>query len=56
MHADRRRPLDRITERVIGCAYTIGTALGNGFLEKVYVNPFCIGVHRRFIVCGGRDE
>lgn len=27
-----------ITERVIGCAYTVGNTLGCGFLEKVYEN------------------
>jgi|HubBroStandDraft_1064217.scaffolds.fasta_scaffold09285_6 GxxExxY protein len=37
MHADARR-LDEITERVIGCAYTVGNTLGSGFLEKVYEN------------------
>jgi GxxExxY protein len=38
MDADRRRSLDSITERIIGCAYTVGNTLGNGFLEKVYEN------------------
>lgn len=38
MDADRRRSLDALTERVIGCAYTVGNALGSGFLEKVYEN------------------
>ena len=37
MHADARR-LDEITERVIGCAYTVANTLGSGFLEKVYEN------------------
>jgi len=30
--------VNRITERVIGCAYTVGNTLGCGFLEKVYEN------------------
>jgi len=30
--------LNRITERVIGCAYTVSNTLGTGFLEKVYEN------------------
>ena len=30
--------LDRITKTIIGCAYTVGNALGSGFLEKVYEN------------------
>jgi GxxExxY protein len=27
-----------ITEKVIGCAYSVSNVLGNGFLEKVYEN------------------
>jgi GxxExxY protein len=34
----RRLELNKITERIIGCAYTVGNVLGNGFLEKVYEN------------------
>lgn len=30
--------VDSITERVIGCAYTVANTLGSGFLEKVYEN------------------
>ncbi|MBI3912029.1 MAG: GxxExxY protein [Armatimonadetes bacterium] len=42
MHADARRSrLDGITEKVIGCAYKVGNALGCGFLEKVYENALC---------------
>src|SRR6267154_2430 len=37
MNADRKR-LDEISERVIGCAFTVANALGAGFLEKVYEN------------------
>jgi GxxExxY protein len=33
--------MDGITERIIGCAYTVGTGLGSGFLEKVYENALC---------------
>jgi GxxExxY protein len=29
---------DVLTETIIGCAYTVANALGNGFLEKVYEN------------------
>ena len=29
---------DPLTEKVIGCAYTISNSLGSGFLEKVYEN------------------
>jgi len=39
INADKRRwELDRITEKVIGCAFTVGNGLGCGFLEKVYEN------------------
>ncbi len=37
MNADERR-LNLITERVIGCCYTVANTLGHGFLEKVYEN------------------
>jgi len=30
--------LDAITERIIGCAFTVANELGPGFLEKVYEN------------------
>jgi GxxExxY protein len=37
MNADERR-LNEISERVIGCAYTISNVLGAGFLERLYEN------------------
>ena len=33
-----REELNSITEKIIGCAYTVSGALGSGFLEKVYEN------------------
>jgi GxxExxY protein len=30
--------LNQITEKIIGCAFKVGNALGPGFLEKVYEN------------------
>jgi GxxExxY protein len=30
--------LDKITERIIGCAYKVSNTLGIGFIEKVYEN------------------
>ncbi|MBW8012010.1 MAG: GxxExxY protein [Chloroflexi bacterium] len=30
--------INLITEKIIGCAYTVGNTLGPGFLEKVYEN------------------
>jgi GxxExxY protein len=39
MHADERRlELDRVTEKIIGCAHQASNVLGTGFLEKVYEN------------------
>ena len=38
MDADKRRLLDALTERIIGCSYTVGNTMGSGFLEKVYEN------------------
>jgi GxxExxY protein len=43
MDADERRlKLDRITERIIGCVCQVSTALGPGFLEKVYENALAV--------------
>ena len=42
MNADeRRKKLDLITEKIIGCCYAVASTLGNGFLEKVYENALC---------------
>ena len=30
--------IEKLTRRVIGCAYTVSNTLGSGFLEKVYEN------------------
>jgi GxxExxY protein len=32
------KDLNVITEKIIGCAFTVGNRLGVGFLEKVYEN------------------
>jgi len=34
--------LNRLTERIIGCAFTVSNTLGCGFLEKVYENALVI--------------
>ena len=36
--AKELQDLNPITEKIIGCAYTVSNALGVGFLEKVYEN------------------
>jgi len=33
---------DSLTETIIGCAYKVGSALGYGYLEKVYENSLVI--------------
>ncbi|MBN2376512.1 MAG: GxxExxY protein [Sedimentisphaerales bacterium] len=39
MNTDKYRlESDKITEKIIGCAYTVANTLGSGFLEKVYEN------------------
>lgn len=32
--------LDKLTERIIGCAFKVSNTLGIGFFEKVYENAF----------------
>jgi GxxExxY protein len=39
---DQRTELDRLTERIIGCAFEVSNTLGCGFLEKVYENALVI--------------
>ena len=34
--------LNLITEKIIGCAYTVSNTLGIGFLEKVYENALAV--------------
>ena len=38
MDTDKNSGLDRITLRVIGCAFEVSNELGPGFLEKLYEN------------------
>jgi GxxExxY protein len=33
---------DQLTERIIGCAFTVANSLGIGFLEKLYENALAI--------------
>lgn len=37
---------NEITEKIIGCAYTVSNALGSGFLEKVYENALAHEIHK----------
>ena len=36
--ARTREEMDKLSERIIGCAYAVSSGLGAGFLEKVYEN------------------
>jgi GxxExxY protein len=38
--------INKVTELVIGCAYRVGSALGSGFLEKVYENALAIELRK----------
>lgn len=37
---------NHITERVIGCAFTVSNKLGSGFLEKVYENALALEIRK----------
>jgi len=38
LSSNEQKEMDAITEKIIGCAYTVSNKLGTGFLEKVYEN------------------
>ena len=38
--------LNRLTEKIIGCAYKVANTLGCGFLEKVYENALAIELRK----------
>ena len=48
MTTDKHRltQINEITDKIIGCAYTVSNVLGAGFLEKVYENAMNIGLHK----------
>lgn len=41
--------LNKISEKIIGCAYAVGNSLGNGFLEKVYENALAMEIKEKGI-------
>lgn len=45
MHANE----DKISERVIGCAFAVSNGLGAGFLELVYQNALAVEFQRRHV-------
>lgn len=47
MDADeKRKHLDRVTAKIIGAAQRVSSALGIGFLEKVYENALAIELRK----------
>lgn len=40
------RDVNGITEKIIGCAYTVSNTLGIGFVEKVYENALAIAIRK----------
>jgi len=45
MNTDRQK-LNKISEKIINCAFEVHNALGCGFLEKVYENALTIELRR----------
>lgn len=43
---ERREELNKITEIIIGSAYTVASRLGSGFLEKVYENALAYEIRK----------
>jgi GxxExxY protein len=47
MNADgHKSEIDRVTQKIIGCAFTVGNRLGCGFLEKIYENALVIELRK----------
>ena len=42
--------IDKITETIIGCAFTDSNLLGAGFLEKIYENALAIEIQKAGLV------
>jgi GxxExxY protein len=42
---------DKLTETIIGCAFTVSNTLGCGFLEKVYENALAIELKAAGLQC-----
>ena len=48
--------INRLTERIIGCAYRVHSELGPGFLEAVYHEALGIEMTRRKITYADEPE
>ena len=52
MNTDEHRyDHDPLSERVIGCAFTVANALGHGYLEKVYENALAHEIRKSGLKC-----
>jgi GxxExxY protein len=47
---------NEITEKIIGCAYTVLNDLGSGFLEKVYENALVVELKREGLKVEAQHE
>jgi GxxExxY protein len=50
MNTDDDGGLTRLSERIIGCAFTVANTLGSGFLEKVYENALAYELRKSGLV------
>ena len=51
-----QKAIDTITEKIIGCAYTVSNTLGVGFLEKVYENALAHELSKHGLVVQQQRE
>jgi GxxExxY protein len=42
---------DKLTEKIIGCAFSVSNILGSGFLEKVYENALMLELKAAGLPC-----
>lgn len=42
--------LNQLTEKIIGCLYTVSNTLGGGFLEKIYQNAAAIEIAKTGLI------
>ena len=47
---------NELSERTIGCAYKVGSALGRGFLESVYQNALAHEFGKQSLQCRQQDR
>ncbi len=46
INTDKNYIFPELTEKIIGCAYTVFNTLGSGFLEKVYENALKLEIEK----------